>query len=65
MGGLLGALHWGTPEGNKSTVGIALGETSAQSRRLGNNRRWRGTEMRIVMCAEDWLASFGTGKRKL
>lgn len=36
---LLGALLWGTPQGNKSTLGTVLGETPAQSRTLRNNRR--------------------------
>ena len=36
---LLGALLWGTPQGNKSTLGTVLGETPVQSRTLRNNRR--------------------------
>lgn len=52
-------------EDNRPTLGTALGETLAQSRKLGNNRGQRGTEAEIVMYTEGWLASFGTGERQL
>lgn len=61
----LGTLPWRTLEDNRPTLGTALGETLAQSGRVGNNRRRRGTEVEIVMYTEDWLASFETGERQL